>query len=136
MKAIALVVALFFIKCEPNKSKKVVEGDYRGYWARTYWLWTFSDNKFKLSANGYLGHKETIGTFSARNDSLFLQFSKDDIRPGVHEFERSDTLLISGDRCLISVNDERDYCKQKGNNPNEIHFSKSRKFIPFKGKRE
>ena len=126
-----LLLSLFFINCQTNKkSSKEIAGEYQGYWARTTWLWTFTGNKFKLVSKGELGNKETVGNYFTRNDSLFLQFSQDDIRPSAHRTMNRDTLEISGDRCLISTDDGYDYCKQKSDNPSEFHFSKYRKNKP------
>ena len=80
-----------------------------------------------LTSKGELGGKETKGNFSLTRDTLFLQFSSADIRPSADKPNGKDTLLIYGGRCLISIGDGYDYCKQKTGD--ELHISTHRKII-------
>ncbi len=128
MKWSILVLAVCFIRCgAANQPVPELKGSYHGYWENTSWDWNFGGNRFQLLSKGGVMPKEARGNFTQRNDSLFLHFLQDDIRPLGIGINRTDTLVLINDRCLMSLIDGYDYCSQNPNNPAETHVSKKRR---------
>ena len=129
MKSNVAITCLLFILllqssgCDEGKKHFALEGKFSCYWGKTNWTWTFSkENEFRLTSKGELGDKETSGEFLLFDDTIYLQFLEQDIRPMKRTPNNLDTMFFESGNCIISGKDGYDYCKTEDSTSN--HFSK------------
>ena len=116
------VLVLFLSACNPTNKSKIMEGDYHGAWYDTMYKFNFHKNgSFKFTSEGHFGYVDWDGTYTRRNDSLFLTLndtSKNTWGVVNHLY------LIDNDTCIIDYELRYDYCK----NNKGWHGSEERAF--------
>ncbi len=118
-----------------QKEQKKIEGIYQGYWADTYWEWSFWDNnKFHFSTRGHFGFTDTDGSYFIKNDTIYVTSYPKSKQYTNESMPINETLLIDGDSCIIDPSVKYDYCKQKQGSQS-FYMSRERKLNFPKGKK-
>jgi hypothetical protein len=102
---------LILISCNSEKKINSFKGTYKGYWAETFWKFTFyEDGDFVFKSEGYYGKIMTRGIYEKRGDSLFL-YALDSLitKDGVI----NELYLVDGDSCIVDNKMRYDYCKTR-----------------------
>lgn len=108
MKFFLIITLLYATATTGQSSRKVIKGKYSGWWADTYWTYTFDKkNIFHFLTRGHYGNSSTVGKYLISGDSIFIKAF-----PTAKTF-LIDTLLIDGDSCIIELSTRYDYCKKK-----------------------